>query len=46
MVIAEKLPEKNTREAAVKSKVPARHASAEPSENPISAIKNFVCKYV
>ena len=46
MVIAEKLPEKNTREAAAKSKIPARHASVESSENPISAIKNFVCKYV
>jgi hypothetical protein len=46
MVIAEKMPEKKTREAAGKSQIPARHASVEASENPISAIKNFVCKYV
>jgi uncharacterized protein YkwD len=46
MVIAEKLPEKKTREAAGKSKNPARHASVEAVENPISALKDFVCKYV
>jgi uncharacterized protein YkwD len=46
MVIAEKLSEKNTREVTGKSKTPARHASIEASENPISAIKNFVCKFV
>ena len=42
MVIAEKTPEKKPREAAGKSKAPERHASVEASENPISAIKNFV----
>jgi len=46
MVIAEKMPETKAREAAAKGKVSARHAGVEVSESPISAIKNFVCKYV
>ena len=46
MVIAEKMPETKAREAAAKGKVSARHASVAVSENPITAIRNFVCKYV
>ena len=46
MVIAEKAPETKAREGAAKGKVSARHAGVEVSQNPISAIKDFVCKYV
>jgi Cysteine-rich secretory protein family len=46
MVIAQKRPESKLREASAKGKPPARHASAEPPENPLTAVKNFLCKYV
>jgi Cysteine-rich secretory protein family len=57
MVIAEKAPkEKELRvaaapkakepKAAAQKKVAERRASSEGSDNPLSAVKNFVCKYL
>ncbi|HEY7297462.1 MAG TPA: CAP domain-containing protein [Xanthobacteraceae bacterium] len=46
MVIAEKLPEKKTGEITGKHRLAAAEASSDTSENPIAALKNFVCKYV
>ncbi len=46
MVIAEKAPKKKDRKVAAEGKTPERHESVASSENPLSAIKNFVCKYL
>jgi uncharacterized protein YkwD len=43
MVIAEKLPKSKERRAAAEG---APHESVETVGNPISAVKNFVCKYL
>ena len=43
MVIAEKLPKSKERRAAAEG---GPHESVETVENPISAVKNFVCKYL
>jgi Cysteine-rich secretory protein family len=43
MVIAEKSPKSKERRAAADG---GPHESAETVENPISAVKNFVCKYL
>ena len=45
MVIAEKSPKKKDGKAAAEGKIPLQHESG-PAENPISAVKNFVCKYL
>jgi len=46
MVIAEKAPEPKAREAGGKHKFAAAEASSDTAENPITTLKNFVCKYV
>jgi uncharacterized protein YkwD len=46
MVIAEKAPKKKDRKVAAEQAVPERHESSASSENPITAVKNFVCKYL
>jgi len=46
MVIAEKAPKKKDRKVAAEGKTSERHESVASSENPLSAIKNFVCKYL
>ena len=43
MVIAEKLPKSKERRAAAEG---GPHESVGTVENPISAVKNFVCKYL
>jgi uncharacterized protein YkwD len=43
MVIAEKSPKSKERRAAAEG---GPHESVETVENPISAVKNFVCKYL
>ena len=46
MVIAEKSPKKKERKATAQERIVERHESAGNSENPLSTIKNFVCKYL
>ena len=46
MVIAEKPSKKKEPKLAAERKTAERQASAGSSENPISTIKNFVCKYL
>jgi uncharacterized protein YkwD len=46
MVIAEKSSAPKVREASGKHKLAAVNASSDTSENPITALKNLVCKYV
>ena len=48
MVIAEKAPKKKDRKLtlAAEQEVSERHESSASSENPISAVKNFICKYL
>jgi uncharacterized protein YkwD len=46
MVIAEKAPKKKDRNVAAEERVVERHESSGSSENPISAVKNFICKYL
>ena len=46
MVIAEKSPKKKERKAAAQERVVERHESPGNSENPLSTVKNFVCKYL
>ena len=46
MVIAEKSPKKKERKAAAQERIVERHESAGNSENPLSTVKNFVCKYL
>src|SRR5712671_7353758 len=45
MVIAEKSPKKKERKAAAQERIVERHESPGNSENPLSTVKNFVCKY-
>jgi succinylarginine dihydrolase len=45
MVIAEKPSKKKEPKLAAERKTAERQVSAGSSENPISTIKNFVCKY-
>jgi len=46
MVIAETPPKKRTPKVAAERRTAARHESAASTENPLSTIKNFVCKYL
>jgi uncharacterized protein YkwD len=46
MVIAETPPKKKEPKVAAERKTAARPESVGSSENPISTIKNFVCKYL
>jgi uncharacterized protein YkwD len=46
MVIAEKPSKKKEPKLAAERKTAERQASAGSAENPISTIKNFVCKYL
>jgi uncharacterized protein YkwD len=46
MVIAETPPKKKPPKVAAEPKTSERRASVESSENPISTLKNFVCKYL
>jgi hypothetical protein len=46
MVIAEKPSKKKEPKVAAERKTAERNESAGSSENPISTIKNFVCKYL
>jgi uncharacterized protein YkwD len=47
MVIADKSPRKKSRgRVAAKREMRRSYASAEPTENPIDALKSFVCKYL
>jgi hypothetical protein len=46
MVIAEMPPKKKEPMLAAERKASERHESVRSSENPISTIKNFVCKYL
>ena len=46
MVIAEKSPKTNDRKAASEPKILERQESSGKSENPISMLKSFVCKYL
>jgi uncharacterized protein YkwD len=46
MVIAETPPKKKAPKVAAEPKTSERHEKVGSSENPISAIKNFVCKYL
>jgi uncharacterized protein YkwD len=46
MVIAEKAPQDKTRKAGAERSSSKRQQSAANVESPISALKNFVCKYL
>jgi uncharacterized protein YkwD len=46
MVIAEKSPKRKDRKVATEPGIPERHESFGSSENPISTVKNFICKYL
>jgi len=47
MVIADKSPrKKSSGKVAAKRDMRRTYASAEPTENPIDALKSFVCKYL
>jgi uncharacterized protein YkwD len=46
MVIAEKSPKKKEPKAPAQERHVERHESSGGSENPLSAVKNFVCKYL
>jgi uncharacterized protein YkwD len=46
MVIAEKSPKRKDRKVAAEGGISERRENLETSENPISAVKNFVCKYL
>ena len=46
MVIAEKSPKKKDGKVAAEGGILERRESLGTSENPISAVKNFVCKYL
>jgi uncharacterized protein YkwD len=46
MVIAEKSPKTNDRKAASEPKILERQEGSGKSENPISMLKSFVCKYL
>jgi uncharacterized protein YkwD len=46
MVIADKSPKRGERRIAAAAESSEHRESTEPSENPISALKSFVCKYL
>ncbi len=46
MVIAERPPKKKDRKVAAEGGASERNESLASSENPLSALKNFVCKYL
>jgi hypothetical protein len=46
MVIAEKSPKRKDRKVAAEGEILERRESSGTSENPISTVKNFVCKYL
>jgi uncharacterized protein YkwD len=46
MVIAEKSPKRKEPKVAAQERTVERHESAGNSENPLSMVKNFVCKYL
>ncbi len=46
MVIAEKAPNKKGRHVVAAGSAPARQANPTTVENPVSSLKNFVCKYL
>jgi uncharacterized protein YkwD len=46
MVIAEKAPKKKERKVAAEERSSEPHEHSANSENPISIVKNFVCKYL
>jgi hypothetical protein len=46
MVIADKSPKKKDRKVAAQEKNVERHESSVNSENPLTTVKNFVCKYL
>jgi len=46
MVIAEKSPKSTEPKVAAQEKIVKRRERAGDSENPLSAVKNFVCKYL
>ena len=46
MVIADKTPKKKDRKVAAQEKNAERHESPTNSENPLTTVKNFVCKYL
>jgi uncharacterized protein YkwD len=46
MVIAEKAPKKKERKVAAEEKSLEHHEHSGSSENPISIVKNLVCKYL
>jgi uncharacterized protein YkwD len=46
MVIAESSPKRKDRKVAAEGRILERHESLANSENPLSAVKNFVCKYL
>jgi hypothetical protein len=46
MVIADKSPKKRDRKVAAQEKNAERHESSVNSENPLTTVKNFVCKYL
>jgi Cysteine-rich secretory protein family len=46
MVIADKSPKKKDRKVVAQQKNPERHESSMNSENPLTTVKNFVCKYL
>ena len=45
-MIAERAPKKKDRKVAAEEKSPERHEPSASSENPLSVVKNFVCKYL
>jgi cysteine-rich secretory family protein len=46
MVIAEKSPKRKDRKVAAEGEILERRESLGTSENPISTVKNFVCRYL
>ena len=51
LVIAEKSPKKKERKVAAQEKappekIPEHHERSASAENPLSMVKNFVCKYL
>ena len=46
MVIAEKSPKRKDRKVAAEGGILERRESSGMSENPISTVKSFVCKYL
>jgi uncharacterized protein YkwD len=46
LVIAEKQPKGKDRKVAAERRIPERQESVGNSESPMSAVKNFICKYL